>query len=67
MAAHIKIGDNPYVDSLSIMPFMGALLFSMRYTYLKNRSAGVQTVFVGGLSLLLTTLMLAIGWVTTKM
>ena len=66
MAAHLAIGDNPYVDSLSIWPFMVALLFSMRYTYLKNRSAGVQAVFVVGFSLLIAALMLGIGWITTK-
>jgi hypothetical protein len=66
MYAHIRIGDNPYVDSLSIMPFMVAALFSMRYTYLKQRAASVQAVFIGGLSLAIAALMLAAGWISAQ-
>ena len=64
--AHIRLGDNPYVDSLSILPFMGGILASMRYTYLKGRSNGVQAVFIGGLTLILAVLFLGAGWLTTK-
>jgi hypothetical protein len=66
MAAHIRIGDNPYVDSLSLMLFMVPLLFSMRYTYLKRRPASVQAVFVAGLSLALAALLLAAGWISAQ-
>jgi hypothetical protein len=66
MAAHTRIGDNDYVDSLSLMTFIVPLLYSMRYTYLKTRPASVQAVFVGGMTLLLTAVFLAAGWVTSK-
>jgi hypothetical protein len=66
MYAHIRIGDNPYVDSLSIMAFMVPLLFSMRYTWLKRRPASVQAVFIGGLSLALAAFMLAAGWLAAQ-
>jgi hypothetical protein len=67
MAAHARIGDNDYVDALSIMPFIIPLLFSMRYTYLKRRPASVQAVFVGGFSLLIAALMLGAGWVAGRL
>lgn len=67
MAVHVRIGDNPYVDSLSLMTFMVPMLYSMRYTYLKSRSAGVQAVFVGGFSLLMAALMLGAGWIASKL
>lgn len=67
MAARRRMGDNPYVDALSVMPFLIPLLFSMRYTYLKGRPAAVQVVFIGGFSILLTAIMLAAGWVAGKL
>ena len=66
MAVHVRIGDNDYVDSLSIMPFIIPLRFSMRYTYLKNRPASVQAVFVLGFSVLIAGLMLGAGWIAGK-
>jgi hypothetical protein len=66
MAAHIRVGDNPYLDALSVMPFFVGMLGSMRYTYLKGRPASVQAVFIGGLTLLLTLFFLGAGWLGTK-
>ena len=66
MPAHVLIGDNPYVDSLSVMTFIVPFLFSMRYTYLKGRSPSVQAVFIGGLSLVVAVIMLAAGWIAAQ-
>ena len=66
MAIHVRIGDNNYADALSVMPFMIPFLFSMRYTYLKDRPAGVQAVFIAGFSLVLTAFMLATGWLASQ-
>ena len=66
MAIHVRIGDNDYIDALSVMPFLIPYLFSMRYTYLKDRPASVQAVFIAGFSLLLTAFMLATGWLASK-
>jgi hypothetical protein len=66
MAAHIRIGDNMYVDSLSFMTFIIPILFSMRYTYLKKRPASVQALFIGGFTLLLTAFFLGAGWIAGK-
>ena len=67
MAAHIRIGDNDYVDSLSLMPFIIPLLLSMRYTYLKTRPASVQAVFVIGVSVLIAGFMLGAGWIAGQL
>jgi hypothetical protein len=39
----------------------------MRYTYLKNRPASVQAVFIGGLTLVLAAIMLAAGWLNSRL
>lgn len=67
MGVHVRIGDNAYTDSLSIMPFIVALLYSMRYTYLKKRSTGAQAIFIGGMSLAIAALMIAIGWISARL
>lgn len=66
MGAHLRYGDNPYIDALGVMPFMIGMLASMRYTYLKERPNSVQAVFMGGITLLLTLFFLGMGWLTTK-
>jgi hypothetical protein len=67
MWVHVRLGDNAYADSLSVMPFIVPFLYSMRYTYLKRRSAGAQAVFIGGMSLIVAGLMLGAGWLSTLM
>lgn len=66
MGVHARIGDNDYVDSLSSMAFFVPLLYSMRYTYLKNRPGSVQAVFIGGLSLAVLAIMLAAAWLAAR-
>lgn len=66
MGAHLRYGDNPYVDALGFMPFMIGMLASMRYTYLKGRPNSVQAVFMAGITLLLTLFFLGAGWLTTR-
>ena len=67
MAAHVRIGDNSYVDSLSMLTFIVPWLYSLRYTYLKKRPASVQAVFIGGFSLLIAAMMLAAGWIASHL
>lgn len=67
MAAHFRFDDNPYVDSLAVMPSMVGMLASMRYTYLKERSNSVQAVFIGGFSLLLCAFFIAAGWIASRL
>ena len=65
MGLHVRLGDNPYTDSLSVMPFILAYLFSMRYTSLKDRSWAVQAAFIGGFSTIVAAILLAGGWIST--
>ena len=59
MALHARLGDNPVVDSLGMLPFMARMVASMRYSYLKGRPAAVQAIFIGGMTLLLAAGMTA--------
>lgn len=67
MWLHVRIGDNPYSDSLSLLPVIAALLFGMRYTYLKGRSGWTQAVFIGGNLALLTGFFLLVGWIASRL
>lgn len=67
MTAHIRLGDNAYVDSLSVLTYTVPTIFSMRYTYLKKRPAGVQAVFILGLTLVLAAIMLGAGWISGRL
>ena len=66
MVAHFRVGDNAVVDSLSLMPFLFALFYSMRYTFLKGRAASVQAVFIGGLTCIVAAILLAAGWIGSQ-
>jgi hypothetical protein len=65
MALHVRTHDNPYVDSLSMMPIVTSWLFGMRYTYLKERGWAVQAAFVGGFSAIVAAILLGAGWIST--
>jgi len=65
MGLHVRVGDNPYTDSLSMMPIVIAYLVGMRYTYLKDRTWTVQAAFIGGFSAIVAAILLAAGWVST--
>jgi hypothetical protein len=66
MGAHIRYGDNPYIDAVGVMPFLVGILASMRYTYLKGRPNSVQAVFIAGMTLLFTLFFLFTGWLGTR-
>ena len=67
MAAHVRIGDNAYVDSLSMLTVVVPWLYSLRYTYLKKRPGSVQTVFIASFSLLIAAMMLGAGWIASRL
>ena len=66
MAAHVRFGDNPYVDAFSLVPFLTAMLLSMPLTYLKGRPAVSQAVFVGASVLVLVAFSLLLGFITAR-
>lgn len=67
MAAHRRIGDNAYVDSLSMLTVTIPWIYSLRYTYLKTRPGSVQAVFIVGFSVLMAVLMLGAGWIAARL
>jgi hypothetical protein len=66
MGLHVRLHDDPRVDSLSMMPFMFSMIYSMRYTYLKERPGSVQAIFIGGTTLVIGLFLLAVGWIAAQ-
>jgi len=66
MAMRIRLGDRTYVDAFSAMAFLVPYLFSMRYTSLKGRSLRTQSIFIGGMILVLTLILATAGWIASK-
>lgn len=66
MWLHFRTGDNPYVDSFAVMPFLAPLAASMRYTHLKGRPVLTQVIFIGSEILILALLFALVGWITAR-
>jgi hypothetical protein len=67
MTLHIRrIGNRTYVDAFSSMAFLVPYLFSLRYTSLKGRSLKTQSIFIGGMILVLALIVTAAGWLASK-
>ena len=66
MALHIRLGDQTYVDAFSAMAFLVPYLFSLHYTSLKGRSLATQSIFIGGMTLVLTMILGTAGWIASK-
>lgn len=62
----LRVGEGPVVDSLGMLPFFAGLMVSMRYTYLKGRSAAVQVILIGGLILALTAIFVVAGLIGSR-
>ena len=62
-----ELGDNSYIESLSVLAFLIPVLFSLRYTSLKGRSPGVQVIFIAGTSLLITAVLLVAASIASRL
>jgi hypothetical protein len=67
MRLHVAGGDNPYVDSFAMVPFLAAYILSLPFTYLKGRRRSTQIVFVIGCLALIIGGAVAIGFITARM
>src|SRR5262245_43673064 len=67
VAIHARFGDNAYLDSFAVTPFIAPLILSLPFTYLKGRPALSQAIFIGGSLLLLVAINLVIGFITARM
>jgi len=63
MGLRVRFGNTTVIESLSPMPFLFATLYSMRYTYLKERRTSVKVVFIGGFTLICAAILLTAGWI----
>ena len=66
MAMHVRLDDRTYVDAFSAMAFLVPYLFSLRYTSLKGRSLRTQSIFIGGMTFVLTLILGTAGWIASK-
>jgi hypothetical protein len=62
-----QIRGNAYLMALSPMAYLFPYLVSLHYTSLKGRSGGAQTVLIGGVSVVIVSLLLLAGWISTKL
>ena len=66
MALHVRLGDHAYVDAFLGMAFLVPYLISMRWTSLKGRSLATQSIFIGGMILILTLIFVIAEWIAVK-
>jgi hypothetical protein len=66
MALRVYVDEKNYVNAFSVLAFLIPYLFSMRYTSLKGRSAATQSIFIGGSLLIVTAILLAAGWLASR-
>lgn len=65
MVLRVRVADRTYVDAFSAMAFLVPCLFSLRYTSLKGRSLRTQSIFIGGMILVLTLILGTAGWIAS--
>jgi hypothetical protein len=66
MTLHVRLGDRTYVDAFSALAFLVPYLVSMRYTTLKGRAPATQTIFIGGMIVIVTLILGTAGWIASK-
>jgi len=67
MAVRVRTGESAYLDALSALAFLAPTVVSMRYTSLKRRPGTVQAIFIGGLLLLVTAILLAAALIADRL
>jgi hypothetical protein len=67
MWLHARIGDSPYLDLLSALPFFVPYLASTRFTYLKDRPMSVYLWFVVSMSAVVATILVVLGWIVSRL
>lgn len=66
MWANRRFAENPYIDSLALVPYFIPILVGLRYTSLKGRPARVQAIFILGLSAILMAMSLIAEWLGAR-
>jgi hypothetical protein len=66
MTVRSRIGENAYLDALSALAFLAPIVVSMRYTSLKRRPGSVQAIFIGGLLLVVTAILLTAALIADR-
>jgi hypothetical protein len=66
MTLRIRLANHNYVDGFLAMAYLVPYLFSLRYTSLKGRSLRAQSIFIGGMILILTLILGTTGWIASR-
>jgi Ca2+/Na+ antiporter len=66
MTLRIRLANHNYVDGFLAMAYLVPYLFSLRYTSLKGRSLRTQSIFIGGMILVLTLILGTAGWLASR-
>jgi hypothetical protein len=66
MVLHVRVGDRTWVDAFLGMAFLMPYLFSLPYTSLKGRSRATQSIFIGGMILVLMLMFATAGWIASR-
>jgi hypothetical protein len=62
---HVRIGDNAYVNALSVMSYLIPILASMRFTYLRGRPFSVYLGFVVTVTASVAIALAILGWLSS--
>lgn len=65
MTLHFRLHDRTWINAFSAMAFLVPYLFSLRYTSLKGRSLATQSIFIGGMTLILMLILGAAGFIAS--
>jgi hypothetical protein len=67
MMLRIRFGERTYLDGFSALAFLVPYLFSLRYSSLKGRSLATQSVFIGGMTLVLIVILGTAAWIASRL
>jgi hypothetical protein len=63
----LRLENRTYVDAFFPLAFLVPYLVSLRYSSLKGRSLATQSIFIGGMALVLIAILGTAGWIASKL
>jgi hypothetical protein len=66
MTLRVRLDNRTWLDVFLAMAYLVPYLFSLRYTSLKGRSLATQSIFIGGMILVLTLILGTAGWFASQ-
>ena len=66
LAVLMQFKRNPYVMAIQPMTYLLPYVGGLHYTSLKARSGRTQAIFIAGLSMAVTSILLLAGWIASR-